>query len=71
MMFHPNSAYRLRDRLGNAFVIEYRHSREAPGWYIRSGWLGVITGSKTEPLNMQLLVTCVEDGDLIKERVSL
>lgn len=68
-MFHPNCAYRLRDRLGNAFVIEYRHSRESSGWFIRAGWLGVVAGTKSTPVDIGLIKTCIEDGDLTKERV--
>lgn len=67
-MFSLNSTYRIRDRLGNSFVMEYR-SGECSGWYIVSGWIGVVIGSRSTPVNVALIQTCVEDGDFVKEVV--
>lgn len=67
-MFSLNSTYRIRDRLGNTFVMEYRRG-ERPGWHIVSGWLGVVIGSRATPVNISLIQTCVDDGDFVKEVV--
>lgn len=70
MIFHPNARYKITDRNGNAVVIEFRRG-ERSGWYIDTGWLGVIAGTRPTPVDIRLARTCVEDGDLRVERVSL